>query len=119
MGLEETIFNALQNVSPLVLVEFSLILILAALKKIPWYPNWSIPITSLILGIISYCLLAGWTSKNVILGLIVGGFPVGIHQTFKQIFLQKDSVEKGDTEWFTKKDCGKVKKKKKKPIKWD
>lgn len=118
MDLEETIFNALQNVSPLVLVGIVLILVLAALKKIPWYPNWSIPLTSLFLGTISYCLLADWTPRNIILGLIIGGFPVGIHQTFKQIFIQKDCVKKGDTEWFTKKDCikTKLKKKKKNPI---
>ena len=103
MGIEESTFNSLQNASPLVLVGITLLLVLAALKRIPWYPHWSIPLTSLILGIVSYCLLIGWTAKNIILGLIIGGFPVGAHQSLKQILLHKECVKKGDTEWFTKK----------------
>lgn len=102
MDLEEIIFDAFKNASPLVLVGAVLLLVLAALKKIPWFPDWCIPITSLFLGVVSYSCLTGWNPRNMILGLIIGGFPVSIHQTFKQILSRKKDVEHGDTEWFKK-----------------
>lgn len=117
MSIEESLFSSLENASPLMLVGMVLLLVLAALKRIPWYPNWSIPITSLVLGIISYCVLTGWNAKNIILGLIIGGFPVGAHQTCKQILLQKECVKKGNTEWFTKKEIERAEKIEKKKAK--
>ena len=66
------------------LLSVAVALICIPLKITPRVPNWVIPYVAFCLGGIGYCLLETWTAKNFLLGLIIGGCSVGLHQSIKQ-----------------------------------
>lgn len=79
---DETAF--LTSAPGALLLSFALMLICVPLRATPRIPNWSIPYICLLLGSIGYCLLEGWSFRNHLLGLVIGGCAVGLHQSVKQ-----------------------------------
>lgn len=66
------------------LLSVAITLVCVPLKRTPGIPGWSIPYICLALGGIGFCLLEGWSFRNHLLGLIIGGCAVGLHQSIKQ-----------------------------------
>lgn len=66
------------------LLSAALTLVLIPLRQTPFIRPWLIPYISFLLGSVGYCFLEGFTFRNHLLGLVLGGCAVGLHQSFKQ-----------------------------------
>lgn len=100
--MNELMFKEILNASSPVLVGIVLFLIMAALRAVPQYPNWLLPFTSFALGSLAYPWLEGWSARNFFIGIVIGSFPVGLHQGWRQFLGRKEEVQRGDTEWFSR-----------------
>lgn len=54
------------------------------LKNIPKFPDWCIPISLLIVGILVAAFFGNWTKESFIQGIICGLASTGLHQLVKQ-----------------------------------
>ena len=94
--------------SPMMLLGVLLTMVIKALRSIPGYPSWGTPMVSMVLGSVLYSVLSGFTVNNAFLGLIIGGFSVGLHQSVKQWEERKDPKlipsTKGNTTLYSMKD---------------
>jgi len=66
------------------LISVALMLLCVPLRMTPRIPRWTIPYICLFLGSVGYCILEGWSFKNHLIGFIIGGCAVGLHQSLKQ-----------------------------------
>lgn len=83
------LFNEIKDASPPLLTSFVIMIILAAAKA-AGLPDRIVPVSGLVLGAALYPILAGWSMRSALLGLVVGGFPTGLHQVWKQFNKAKD-----------------------------
>lgn len=60
-----------------------IVFLMKAVKMSP-IPNWLIPWLAFIFGGLGYSLVNGFTRYNIVIGLLVGGASVGLHQAYKQ-----------------------------------
>ncbi len=58
------------------------------MKKIPNIPDWIIPFTLLILGVIAAMWILGWNIDSAIQGILVAGVTVYVNQAYKQVFVK-------------------------------
>ncbi len=104
-------FESILKLSPPLVLAIVINFLLLFCKRIPYVPNWSLPLIATILGAIAYPQIAdvanvSYSVKNpdafnVIMGCCIGGSAVAIHQTFKQI-LSRFFGYKSDTEILVK-----------------
>lgn len=71
------------NPAPLVLA-FVLSTVMVAFKRSPWCPDWLLPFIAFALGAFGYSALAGFTARNFIVGVLIGGSAVGMNQAYRQ-----------------------------------
>jgi prepilin signal peptidase PulO-like enzyme (type II secretory pathway) len=57
------------------------------IKKIPKIPDWIIPITLLVLGVVASMAILGWNVDSAIQGVLVAGVTVFVNQAYKQTFI--------------------------------
>lgn len=82
--MEPTDIEFLTSAPGALLLSAAVTLLCTPLRAISKVPNWVIPYVSFLLGSTGYCLLEGWSARNFIIGLLIGGCSVGLHQSFKQ-----------------------------------
>lgn len=67
------------------LLSLAIMLVCVPLKRTPHVPNWLIPYICLFLGAVGYSLLQeSFQMRNILVGTVLGGFAVGMHQSIKQ-----------------------------------
>lgn len=106
--MDEFLADKLLNASPPVLVVLAINALLIPLKHVPKFPIWLLPFVAMAAGILIYPLVAGWSSRNIVLGFLFGAASVGLHQQLKQFFYRKEEYTRqrtGNTE-FIKKNGG-------------
>lgn len=62
------------------------------LKKTPAVENKWIPVFLMLLGCLCYAAIEGYTSKNLVLGIVIGAGSVGFHQTLRQLSPPKEQT---------------------------
>lgn len=65
-------------------------------------PNWAIPMILPCAGIVSLCLLTGWSGRNAVNGFLMGWAAVGAHQTLTNAKRARYRYKTGNTEVITK-----------------
>lgn len=55
------------------------------MKKIPWYPDWLIPFTLIVIGVGYGFILEGNIAKAAINGVLCAGAAIGLYSTGQQI----------------------------------
>lgn len=99
---DETAF--LTSAPGALLLSFALMLICVPLRATPRVPNWCIPYICLLLGSVGYCALEDWSVRNFLIGLVIGGCAVGLHQSVKQgrigwkEFFEQNAADKAATQ---------------------
>lgn len=103
----------LKDLSPPIVLWVVLNIVAIILKRVPQFPDWLIPVTSVVLGGIIYPLVTdpGKVSfavrcpvcAQVLTGMMAGGIAVASHAQFKQ-FMQRFGLSTGDTEIITPED---------------
>lgn len=66
------------------LLSVALMLVCVPLRATPKIPNWTVPYICIGLGSVGFCILEGWNFRNHLIGVIIGGCAVGLHQSIKQ-----------------------------------
>ncbi len=96
--MEDTSF--LTSAPGALVLSIALMLVCVPLRATPRIPNWTVPYICLLLGSIGFCVLEGWTFRNHLIGVIIGGCAVGLHQSVKQgkigwrEFFEQDAARK-------------------------
>lgn len=62
----------------------ALMLLCVPLRSTPGLPSWLLPYICFVLGAVGFCMLEGFTFRNHLIGFIIGGCAVGLHQSIKQ-----------------------------------
>ena len=65
-------------------LSLAIMLVCAPFRATPKIPNWVTPYVALFLGAMGYCLLEGFTFRHHLIGIVIGGCAVGLHQSIKQ-----------------------------------
>jgi hypothetical protein len=105
--MNETI-NTLLEASPPLILALAINLLLYALKRTPWPPDWALPMIAMAVGALVYPFIADIAKQvptvksplvyNIVLGSAIGGMSVALNQQFRQILGLKTS----NTEFITK-----------------
>lgn len=66
------------------ILSLAIMLVCVPLRATPKIPNWTIPYICLGLGAFGYCILEAFSFRNHLIGVIIGGCAVGLHQSIKQ-----------------------------------
>lgn len=66
------------------ILSLAITLVCAPIRATPSVPNWVIPYVAFALGSFGYCLLEGFSFRNHLIGVVLGGCAVGLHQSLKQ-----------------------------------
>lgn len=98
----ETTIAELLKASSSVLTGLALMVVMKGFKAMPRFPNYLIPFTAMVLGAIAYPSIEAWNPRNVMIGIVIGGFSTGMHQGWQQIVWRKEDVKEGDTTWMDK-----------------
>lgn len=93
--MNELDITKLLELSEPMAVMIAINIVLALLKRVPQVKNWTLPMIAVVLGGVTYPLIAdpakvsfgahNPTAALVITGVIIGYAAVGFHQKFKQI----------------------------------
>lgn len=104
-------FEQLKQLSPPILLIVVINALMFGAKRVPFIPNWIIPVVSMAMGGILYPLISKtgdvpYTVRcpdclQILFGLIIGFAAVGCHQQVKQLF-NRFGISTGDTEVITK-----------------